>query len=569
MLQDQGPMDGEGRQDIPALTETAAVVQQGLVRGQLSRGCVVLRGDMLWACIFDVDRYWFAVPLQRVLNLTPTGARRWLGNTEEMKNNQRDIRHAVAAMRRATPTDVQREPLRHNVPTGVTAVEVLAPIGQGHSMLVCGPRGTGKSALMRDIIEGALLSNRFGSVIRYSTDLLSPLVDAPVYRAKTFLDVCPRPADDRVARAPPAPALVRDLFIALAAAESARDSTEHVLIVLDTLAPLLETWLLGVTWAQERRGAPLEKEVLGVQRRALFASILERAAPMKGGEGSLTVLVGIETDAVDAAGAVDATVAADDDDEDTVFELDDFDGWKKADLQRLRRLTDRGLLLTSKTLAKVGIQPPRRGGNLPEDQERAAVRELQHSSHGQIVLSPEAVAAGDLPAVLPSASFSRFGLGSTAEAATRMSIWTEAASGVRAASTGSTSKKRRDAVRATLLQSERSPLLDVEITALLLAASSGVFDDLDTDITKTALRGGSDSPLMQYLHEANPELLRKLKDEIVSSKVSDTTIRELDGALRLFVALDRSETRGLPPGASWYLPGSSIDVEGVMNEMDF
>lgn len=571
MLEDPGPKDSEGRRDLPAGAETAAVVQHGLTSGQLSRGCVVLRGDMLWACLFDVDRYWFAVPIQRVLNLTPTGARKWLGNTEEMKSNHRDIRHAVAAMRRATPTQEVRDLLQHNVPTGVIAVEVLAPIGQGQSMLICGPRGTGKSSLMRDIIESALLSNRFGSVVRYTTDLVNPLVDAPVYRAKTFLDVCPSPADDRLAKAPPAPALVRDLFIAIAAAENVRDSTENVFIVLDTLVPLLETWFLGVAWAEEQRGSALDRELLGVQRRALFASVLARAAALKGGQGSLTILAGVETDVLNAAGEVESAAAAEPD-EDTVFELSDFEGEKKSDLQRLKRLTDRGLMLTMKTLKKVGIRPPpnaKRSADFPEDQERMAVRQLQSLSDGQIVLSPTAAAAGDLPAVLPNASFSRLGLGSAEGASTRRNHdMRPPAFQVVAASLrmeiSSITAERMDAVRAVLLQPERTPLLDAEMTALLLAASGGVLDKLDADKTKTALRGGSDSPLVRFLHEANPDILRKLKNESADSKISDSTVRELDGALRLFMALDEPHVKGLPPGASWYLPGSSLDIEGVL-----
>lgn len=563
MLEDL-PTDDEGQRDIFAGAETAAVVQHGLIPGQLSRGCVVLCGDMLWACLFDVDCYWFAVPLQRVVNLTPTGARKWLSRTDEVKDNERDIRSAVAAMRRATPALEQRGSSRRKVPTGVVAVDVLAPIGEGQAVLVCGPPGAGKSALLRDVTEGALLSNRFGSVTRYSTDLLNPMVDAPIYRARTFTDVVPRPADDRVARNPPAPALVRDLFIALGAAEAVRDSSEHVLVVLDSLAPLLETWLLGVAWAQERRGAPLEKERLGTQRRALFSSVLDRAALLKGGQGSLTMLVGVETDAIDAVGTVDATVAAEID-EDTVFDVDDFEGLGKADLQRLKRFTDRGLLLTTKTLAKLGIPPParaKRDGDLPEDQERAAVRELQLLSGGQIVLSLEAAAAGDLPAVLPAASFAR--VGSAKAPSARVNLWTKFASGVRSSSAGNVPQEHAHAIRAALLQSQRAPLLDMEITALLLAASSGVFDALDADSTKTVLRGGSDSPLMQYLREARPELLRRLREEGRSSTISETTVRELDGALRLFMELGGSEAKALPPGASWYLPGSSLDMEGVM-----
>ena len=64
----------------------------------------------------------------------------------------------------------------------------------------------------------------------------------------------------------------------------------------------------------------------------------------------------METDAMDATGAVRPSDVAEPND-DAEFEFGDFDGRKILDLLRLKRLADRGIALTTKTLAKAKRPP--------------------------------------------------------------------------------------------------------------------------------------------------------------------------------------------------------------------
>lgn len=252
-----------------------------------------------------------------------------------------------------------------------------------------------------------------------------------------------------------------------------------------------------------------------------------------------------------------------------VYALADFEGRKASELERLRRLADRGVPLTDSALKAVGIAPPSRAGAgsghaLLAAQE-SVMRELQSLSDGQIVLDLAAAAVGDFPAVMPGATFSRFGLGSTSGAGaqtaprasherrdvrppalqavaahlrTNLALEREAHFRPSSGPEDGVQSAHMKAVRATLLQPPRRPLQPEEMTALLLLACGGALAALPEQEAAKALRGGASSPLLRHLREAAPGVLQLMAEE---EQLSDSTVRELEVSARVFVALRQAE----------------------------
>jgi len=144
--------------------------------------------------------------------------------------------------------------------------------------------------------------------------------------------------------------------------------------------------------------------------------MFERAANLARG-GSLTMIALAETDAFTAVGpallessSMDQHKASK---QDVSYSLADFDGMKKSELERIRRLLERGVALTDQTLGAIGIPPPAQASTNQQVQHSVAMRELQSLSDGQVVLDRARTQAGAVPAIVPGTTFSRFGLGST------------------------------------------------------------------------------------------------------------------------------------------------------------
>lgn len=359
-----------------------------------------------------------------------------------------------------------------------------------------------------------------------------------------------------------APSVLSDYFKAIVLAEKTRDSGGNALLVLDTIAPFLSTWNIAVRWAEEARESRMNADYLSVQRRAYFGGLLERTALLLN-NGSLTILAAIETDAFKAVGfnssASDLSSLGGLDTE-QVYELSEFQQQLSAsNLERLRRLVERGVPLTQRTLARIDVPVPK--AEASEDQK--AMRELQSLSDGQVVLSAEAAAAQQFPAMHAGATFSRFGLGSregqdkrpqrdvrppalqAVAAHLRMELALQEESRFRPPSAAESQGERtQDAfvarmavIRAALQQPPRAPLSSEEMTAVLLAASGGSLDSMPSDSATAVVRGGANSLLVQHLRENVPQLLEHFRNRSV---ISEKIIRELDVAVRLFAALQQA-----------------------------
>jgi len=526
----------------------------------LARGLAVSHGGMQWICVFQIDQYWFAVPLD--------GGKleaQWHGQSgegSELRRSDAELEAISHCLRQATPTQAERAQLSHAVSTGISAVDVLAPIGRGQSMLICGDTASGKSTLACDIIEKLLALNLFDKVIRFSKDLRASPLDVIADDRPEAIGHAERRGYGELSAVAgtdttPASCFLGPFLSAVAAAESSRDAGGHAVLVLDTLAPMVDSWDLGVRWAEAARGCSLDPESISGQRRSFFSNIFERAANLRCG-GSLTLLGLVDTDAFAAVGlpAISDAISLD-----TAasklhgcYTLSDFAGRKESDLERIKRLEERGVALTDKTLAAIGIASPAR--STEKSQHSVAMRELQSLSDGQIVLDQGMAKAGAFPAVVPGTTFSRFGLGSTGSKAgaapVQRDVRPTALQGVAAhlrmelalendarfrelgSDADVAQSTRMAAVKATLLQGRHTHLQTEEMVALLLAACSGAFDRLPHEKAVASLRGGSSAPFIQYLHSSAPSLLQKLKGD---DRISKAVASELDVSIRAFVAL--------------------------------
>eukprot|EP00927_Polykrikos_kofoidii_P037197 TRINITY_DN3136_c1_g2_i1.p1 TRINITY_DN3136_c1_g2~~TRINITY_DN3136_c1_g2_i1.p1 ORF type:complete len:643 (-),score=120.53 TRINITY_DN3136_c1_g2_i1:287-2215(-) len=536
--------------DVPAeLLDVAQSSPEGLMvgnkdvfgKGRLARGVIVSHQGARWVCIFQIDRYWYAAPL---------------GQHSE---------GAAACLRRSTPLQADRAPLAAGIATGVLAVDTLAPIGVGQSMLICGPAGSGKTTLAQEVVDRAVASGRFEHVVSFEDGA--------------------HPADG-----------LASLFACVDTAEVARNAGGNALVVLDTVAPLLGAWERALEWAEAARGAPLDTDSLGAQRRAVFAGLLERAAHLVKG-GTLTILAIVETEAMAAIQSAIAAVsgASVDDGAGKIYTIDDFVGRKTSEITRLRSLVDRNVALTDKTLKTIGIVAPGSDADVQRKATvEAAVRELQSLSDGQIVLDASMAENGVFPAINAGATFSRFGLGSSAafsdsgdaESAARAAGSERKARDVRppalqsvaahlrtqlalereshfrpaqesTTSTGadlrkataadSVQSKHMEAVRLAFVQPPHASLEPEEMTVLLVAACSGALVNLPRAELATALGGGSGSTLLTHLRDTVPSVLESLSQ---GERIDTKRARELDVAIRLFVALRQTAGACSPGDAS-------------------
>jgi len=500
-----------------------------------SRGSVFEHEGTLWVNVFEVYKYWFASPL-------PGAEARWIG-TEQVP----DVQNIVRSLKRATPVQAERAQLNKGLNSGVLAVDVLAPIGMGQSMLICGPQGAGKSTLAKQVLEQVLAQRHVGKAFRFASELgMGVLADPLLHRAGALQQLASSKTMGESSAS-----LLPVLFDAVGVAEEVRDSGAHALLVLDTLAPLLDAWLLAVNMAEALPDTHQDPEILAAQRRGAFANLLERAANLQKG-GSLTMLALLETEALAAvAHAVMATATKEA--EPKTFSLEDFKGRRDSELERLRKLQDRNIDITEQSLTALGIAAP---GTSQVDGK--AARELQSLSDGQVVLDLTKATAEIFPAVEPGATFSRFGLGSTggAQASTARDVRPPALQAVaahlrtllaleseahfRPSKDGVDLHQTRqmECVAAAMRQTSDAPLLWQEMTALLLAASSGALDALPLEQAKESLSGGSRSPLLIHLREAAPGALQKIATE---PQLSQTAIRELEVGIRLYVKLKQAD----------------------------
>ncbi|OLQ11776.1 hypothetical protein AK812_SmicGene4348 [Symbiodinium microadriaticum] len=116
-----------------------------------------------WVSIFEIDRYWFASPLSVRLGLSVRSAS---SIANRFMSTQFAQRLTLLIPKGSTSEEVQNlelaaldtfVPIRATMQIALNyLIDVLAPIGIGQSMLICGPKDTGKSTLANQVVEYAL-----------------------------------------------------------------------------------------------------------------------------------------------------------------------------------------------------------------------------------------------------------------------------------------------------------------------------------------------------------------------------------------------------------------------------
>ena len=200
-----------------------------------SRGSVFQHEGALFVNVFEVYKYWFASPLSGADTQV-----KWIGNEQAP-----DVQNIVRCLKRPTPLQAERGQLTKGLNSGVLAVDVFAPIGIGQSMLISGPQGAGKSTMGKQVLEQVLAGRHVDKALRFSAQPMDVTVDPVLQRAGAFQQlVCTNPPRESFASLLPA------LFDVLGVAEESRDNGSDALLVLDTVAPLLDAWLLAVDMAE-------------------------------------------------------------------------------------------------------------------------------------------------------------------------------------------------------------------------------------------------------------------------------------------------------------------------------
>uniref|UniRef100_A0A7S3WP47 ATPase F1/V1/A1 complex alpha/beta subunit nucleotide-binding domain-containing protein n=1 Tax=Emiliania huxleyi TaxID=2903 RepID=A0A7S3WP47_EMIHU len=423
----------------------------------------------------------------------------------------------------------RRVPIGKPLHTGVTAVDALAPIGRGQSMLLLAPEtlpsASGSAALASRMLSGAAQ--------------FAPEVKRVVVTTAEGAEAAQRSEWGDGSRLLVAESDAELVVAAQAACSMAQRAGGDALVVVDDLAPLLRLWRAAVRVGEEL-GRVVRPEEEGSMLRGFYSCLTERAHRRLGGE-SVTLLLLQPSPSVRASGA--AALDA--------FALGDFEaaGFSQRALGRLRALEAKGIALTPPVLEKLGIPAPG-SGHPRADGGRAAgahVEELTSLVDGHIELSEPLAAAGRSPPIDPTQSLTRIGVGSTklrptassaAMRAVTRALRLELASAADPVACEPAQRIRADACISVLQQPDTTPVSLGEQVALLSAATDGLLDEAvhtrDAAATDQLLRD-----LLAAVSAAAPELLPKVSR---SGELTEAQAAELRGHTREFLAREEGQT---------------------------
>lgn len=274
-----------------------------------------------------------------------------------------------AELMRTPPGAEERGRINEALKTGIGALDVLAPIGKGQSMLVVGPEGSGKTGLLGSACDAALENGMKAVAVSMDGELEESTSIRSSERG-TLVRI-PEGAEDAER--------VGAVFVALAEAESAVElHDEDVAVVIQDLACVHGLWD-GMRELKETEGSEGMVEEGGVlmsadvaERRGMVSRILQRAAKMSSG-GSVTILAGVKAD-------------------DSLFQerhgMDDpenveaaYPSLSNAQKQKLKEA------LKQRGNDPSPSPPPPSAGGIKEQLSQSEAEELMSLSDGQLVLS--------------------------------------------------------------------------------------------------------------------------------------------------------------------------------------
>ena len=400
--------------------------------------------------------------------------------------------HPPLAVMKEIPGVPTRTPITQSLRTGVTPVDVLAPVGRGQCMLVVGERGAGKTALALDT-----LATQRGAGVKCVYVALGPGADAARAAGPGTVVVAAPPG------AGPDLAFLT-LCAGLALAEAWRDSGVDALVVVDDCSFADAYWaacsaLVPAPTAQP--GSSQEEMVefdgtlvsaSAAERRRFFSSFLQRAARLNAdhGGGSLTLLSlltpppGAYRFGASALAAAQAELSA--------------ARRKLASYTTLSEEQKRKLLaaLEAKASAAAAAAEGAAGAARPEGTvSRPIVEEFMSVSDGQVFLQPGPGGRfGGAWLVSPRDSVSRIGLEAAApalraagSASARLELAQADDADAFAAGAAGEANVAAARLRAAIQQSAGAPAALSQQVALLLAVRSGACDRVAPDAVPAAI----------------------------------------------------------------------------------
>ena len=308
--------------------------------------------------------------------------------------------------------------INHPMITGNTMIDTLAPIGRGQNMLLIGSQLDDMRAVARDFLKTQIITSKQSSspptvCVYASTEQDQNVAYQRIKNAGIADDihyVGTKPSSHAKDETSFAAEAVLVVNTAIAIAESyALKEKRHTVVVVDTIdlhktlhdattRILVDTFGIQSVVQQDPNGGGTSSS----EMRSFYSSFIQRAGQyntkMGGGSVTLLLLTTIPTT---------ATTNPDENDNDQIFTLQDFEHCGENIKSRLNIIAAKGIALTAATLRKINIP-------LPTVSEYDRRMQLQHidelisMSDGQIWFDD---AIPTRPPMDPQKSITRIGVG--------------------------------------------------------------------------------------------------------------------------------------------------------------
>ncbi|HEY3132287.1 MAG TPA: F0F1 ATP synthase subunit alpha [Acidobacteriota bacterium] len=209
----------------------------------------------------------------------------------------------AAPIERLAPGVIDRQPVKEPLQTGIKAIDAMIPIGRGQRELIIGDRQTGKTAIVVDTIinqkDTGVISIYVGVGQKNSTiaQVVKTLIDHDVMQNCIVVSASASEPATMQYLAPYAGCAIGEYF---------RDRGKHVLVIYDDLSKHAAAYR-EISLLLRR---PPGREAFPGDVFYLHSRLLERAAKLNAelGEGSLTALPIIETQAGDISAYIPTNV---------------------------------------------------------------------------------------------------------------------------------------------------------------------------------------------------------------------------------------------------------------------
>jgi len=316
------------------------------------------------------------------------------------------------------PQQQDLQTIRRSLLTGITAVDSMAPIGMGQNMMVIGEPGTGKTALAASAAiaqKGSGVRVIYADLKGAAAELEAALREGGAMSHTTVVTPAEygggeagegRTAETQtISEAEAAARRVIAASTAVSIGEHVRSGGGDALVILDDLRGHQDMWRHTCDAVLDAAGGfNVFQGADDSAMRQFYSNLFQRVGRFSNprGGGSLSMMIVLEKPPPPAPGGEEREYALEDFEEEMIND---------ATRSRIRFLVEKGVRITTGVLRKLEIPAPgtRSVETLASIQD---VDSLISLSDGHIMLDPQAFASGRIPAVDPSNSLTRVGIGS-------------------------------------------------------------------------------------------------------------------------------------------------------------